>query len=159
MLIAVAADAHGMCTRMDALLRALPDVAAFCFLGDMDRDAAYLQYALAESRPRALFLAVAGNNDFGSPLPGTIEWTFEKTRAILTHGHLFRVKLTRAALASYAASRDCRLALFGHTHRPLDEWVDGVRLVNPGALADGRWALVETGARGDAPDVRLMGDR
>lgn len=145
MLIACAGDAHGRKAQMEKLADQLPKVDAFCFLGDCDQDALYLQYALAEKQPEAAFYAVAGNNDPFSKLAGTLELRFENTRALLTHGHLFRVKLTLRPLAERARARGCDVALFGHTHRPYDAYESGVRLVNPGALMDGRWALMETG--------------
>ncbi len=144
MRIACASDAHGARDYMIRLVDKLPRIGAFCFLGDCDRDATFLQYALAETQPKAQFLAVAGNNDPGSQLPGTIEWTFGETRGLITHGHLFRVKLTLSLLAEYASGRRCAMALFGHTHHHLDTWTNGVHLINPGALTHGRWALVDT---------------
>ncbi len=155
MLIACASDAHGARGYMIRLMEKLPKVGAFCFLGDCDRDAAFLQYALAEAQPKAQFLAVAGNNDPGSHLPGTIEWAFDKTRGLLTHGHLFRVKLSLSPLAEFAVGRKCSLALFGHTHHPEDTWMNGVHMINPGALTYGRWALVNTDESQEARLCRL----
>lgn len=128
------------------MVAALPPVGAFCFLGDEEADAEYLQCLLAEAQPRAAFYAVAGNNDRSNRLPQSLELTLGKARAFITHGHLYRVKLSLAPLIAHAKARDCTLALFGHTHIPCNERIDGVRLINPGALRDGRWTLVDTDA-------------
>ncbi|HIQ63103.1 MAG TPA: YfcE family phosphodiesterase [Candidatus Avichristensenella intestinipullorum] len=149
MLIACAGDAHGAREYTDALVAALPGVEAFCYLGDGEEDALRLQYALAERQPNAAFYAVRGNCDVFSRLPETLEVRFGRTKALVTHGHLFRVKLTCSLLAEAARRRECRLALFGHTHRPACETEGGVCLVNPGALAQGKWALVRVGEDGD----------
>lgn len=153
MRIACAGDAHGNRMQMEKLLETLPPVDAFCFLGDCDRDAETLHSHLMKARPGMLFHAVAGNNDPCSIRAKTMELPFDNNRVLLTHGHLFRVKLTTAVLADYANKRGCHLALYGHTHRPQDEIVDGVRLVNPGALQNGQWALIETG---EVLRVRLL---
>lgn len=142
MRIAVVSDAHGARRWMDALLDVLPPVDALFFLGDMDHDAEYLCYGLAEKQPKADFLLVAGNNDPFSKQPRTVERTIEGVRMLITHGHLFRgIRSARTSLAVYAQRRGCGLVLYGHTHVTRDEQVDGVRLVNPGALMDGKWAL------------------
>ena len=139
---------------MDALLETLPRVEMLCFLGDMDRDAAYLQTGLAEKQPRAAFYAVCGNNDPFSRLPATLELPFAQVRAMLTHGHLLRVKQGLTALSAQTKRRGCALALYGHTHIRGDEMVNGVRLVNPGALMLGCWALADIA--GDGMEVTFM---
>ncbi len=145
MKIACASDAHGARDSMQRLIRTLPKVDAFCFLGDCDADADFLELLLKDAQPNAAFIAVAGNNDLASQRAGTIEMYFDETRALITHGHLFRVKLSMLPLLYRARERACALVLFGHTHCPCDETSDGVRLVNPGALNRGQWALIETG--------------
>lgn len=140
---ALVSDAHGDRRRMDALLNALPPVDALYFLGDMDKDAEYLDWGLKERQPCAAFVAVAGNNDPFSRRARTVTLAVEAIRVMLTHGHLFTaIRLSPKALAREAARQGCALACYGHTHRPLDKRVDGVRVVNPGALKDGDWALV-----------------
>lgn len=144
MLIAVTSDAHGAQRQMDALLRELPVVDAFCFLGDMEKDAEYLCYGLEEVHPAASFYTVAGNNDPFSRLPRSIELTFGGAKTLITHGHLFRsIRASRATLARGAKADGCALALYGHTHVQCDETLEGVRLINPGALMRGEWALID----------------
>lgn len=143
MLIAVASDAHGARRCMDALIDALPTIDAFCFLGDMDRDGQYLDYGVREKQPGAAFYAVAGNNDPFSRMPTLIEQAFGGVKTLLAHGHLYHgIRASRDSLARRAASDGCALALYGHTHNRCDEEIRGVRLINPGALMRGEWALV-----------------
>lgn len=150
MLIAICSDAHGARRHMDALLENLPEIDALCFLGDMERDAVYLHYGLQEVQPRAAFYAVRGNNDPFSREAETLELTLSGTRTLLTHGHLYQVKTQLAPLARRASARHCSLALYGHTHIPLDSTISGVRLINPGALMRGLWALLSIDDEGIA---------
>lgn len=149
MTIAVASDAHGARRMMDAMLAQLPSIDAFCFLGDMDKDAEYLDWGLREYQPQAALYAVAGNNDPFSRRPGTVEVTFGQVKTMMTHGHLFRgIRSSRHALAAYAAKREVPLVLYGHTHHAADEEIDGVRLINPGALMHGHWMLLRISGTG-----------
>lgn len=143
MIIACASDAHRAKDQMAKLMAALPKVDAFCFLGDLDEDAMYLEEAIAKEQPGMSFYAVAGNNDPDSDLPRTQLHYFGKTRALLTHGHLFQVNATTGVLVAEAGRYGCKLALFGHTHQPYEEKIHGVQLVNPGALRNGQWALID----------------
>lgn len=150
MTIAVASDAHGDRRKMDALLAVLPRVDAFCFLGDMDRDAEYLMYGLAEMQPKADFYAVAGNNDLFSRRPGTLQLQFGGVSVMITHGHLFRgVRTTQQPMALQAGRLGCSVVLYGHTHIQKDQMQGDVRCVNPGALMQGEWALL-TAEEGEA---------
>lgn len=143
MTVAVASDAHGDRRRMDALLAVLPGVDAFCFLGDMDRDAEYLMYGLEETQPRADFYAVAGNNDPFSRRPSTLQLQMDSVHIMVTHGHLFRgVRTTQQPMAMQAGRLGCTLVLYGHTHVQKDQMHGAVRCVNPGALMQGEWALL-----------------
>ena len=42
-----------------------------------------------------------------------------------------------------------KIACFGHTHHAAAEWKDGILLLNPGALCDGRYAILQTGEGGE----------
>lgn len=143
MKVAVCSDAHGARRNMDVFLQALPPVDAVCFLGDMDRDAEYLDWGLRELQPKAVFHAVAGNNDPFSRRAKGLLLHFDGVAVLVVHGHLYRgIRAERTALAHAAAERGCTLALYGHTHIQRDETLEGVRLINPGALMQGNWALL-----------------
>ncbi len=154
MKVAVVSDTHGAKRQMRQLMDALPRVGAFCFLGDREADGDLLYELLRERQPDALFIAVCGNNDFVSTLPTTMEVPLSGVKTLITHGHPFRVKATLLPLQLRAKERECGLALFGHTHAFLDEDADGVRLVNPGALCAGSWALLDVGPDGIAVQRR-----
>lgn len=78
---------------------------------------------------------VKGNNDFFTTLRNEQEVEFGKYRAMITHGHNYRVSLGYEMLAEEAAARGYNYAFFGHTHRPCIETYGGVTLINPGSIA------------------------
>lgn len=63
-------------------------------------------------------------------------------RVLLTHGDRYGVKSGLLRLRLHAQEMGCSLVLFGHTHAACAQEEGGVLLVNPGALADGRYAVV-----------------
>lgn len=144
MLIAVVSDAHGARRNMDALLDSLPRVDACCFLGDMDSDAQYLDWGLREVQPGVAFYAVAGNNDPFSQRARSMEIVFDGIHTLITHGHIFQgIRTSQMPMALQAKKLGCELVLYGHTHIQKDAVLEGVRVVNPGALMHGKWALVD----------------
>lgn len=99
-------------------------------LGDHAADAQEMAYYL-----HVPVIAVRGNCDGADgeiPLERILE--YHGLRIFMTHGHGYRVKSDRRYLAAKAKKENCPLALYGHTHVFSDEEVDGVRLINPGAL-------------------------
>ena len=78
---------------------------------------------------------VQGNNDFFSSLDREIELDLGPHRAFLTHGHYYNVSLDVDRLWEEAKDRGCDIAMFGHTHRPYLEELDGITLLNPGSLS------------------------
>ena len=98
-------------------------------LGDHDRDA----LVLSEELPDTPLYTVCGNCDL-------------TVKAFLTHGHLYSVSRWQADSLVYAAQEQgAQIAMFGHTHSPVNDTLGGVTLINPGTAGKGRdltWALV-----------------
>jgi len=68
---------------------------------------------------------------------------FDGVKLLALHGHVFpSIRYDLSRLSYYAEEKGVALALYGHTHRPDVEWAGSVLLVNPGALKDGRYAVV-----------------
>ncbi len=129
MKILVFSDTHGHTRGILSAVARHRDADAVFFLGDGTRDAD----ELADEFPRLRLYRVRGNCDFASfdpvdglvPLGGFVFY--------YTHGHLHYVKAGCTELAEAARARGADVALFGHTHEPLCESVNGVTLFNPGA--------------------------
>ncbi len=91
-------------------------------------------------------VAVRGNMDWPpllERLPDRQLLVREGKRIVLVHGH--RTRAARPA-ELYEATRDERpdLVVFGHTHRPLKETVNGVVFFNPGAAGKPRFGARPT---------------
>lgn len=93
--------------------------------------------------------AVCGNCDEYSPrLPPLTHVDAAFGRVIITHSHLYeRQGRDPEALARHFASAKPRLILFGHTHQALEEYFDGIWVVNPGSAGRPRFR--------DIPSVKI----
>ena len=81
------------------------------------------------------YIAVRGNADEKSILPLEVIFSVGNYRVLVSHGHLFiDPYTTKEDIAEYAKSKGCNVIIYGHTHRYIDDVVDGVRLLNPGAI-------------------------
>lgn len=79
-------------------------------------------------------LYVAGNCDFDSSVPRELIWEGEEKRVLLTHGHMYGVKSGLSRLIARAKECKVDMVLYGHTHLAAKQVVDGILVVNPGAL-------------------------
>lgn len=100
----------------------------FIHLGDGEREYEDLR---AEFYDKA-FIYIKGNNDWGMYKPNQ-KLTLCGHGIYMCHGHSFDRHSLKSFLAATAKVSGCDIALFGHTHVPCDEVVDGVRLINPGS--------------------------
>ena len=125
----ILSDSHGSTQAVRRILAAEKDAGAVIFLGDGLHD---LELALTEA-PKTRVYSVAGNCDFGAlePLDGLA--AFDGVVIFYTHGHMYGVKYDLDTLADAAAARGAEVALFGHTHIPLEEQRGTVLLFNPGS--------------------------
>lgn len=139
MKLLIFTDSHGRLQPMlDIVSREAPD--AVFHLGDMVRDGD----ALAAACPDPAFYQVAGNCDLfyngGAPLEQVARLA-GKTVFYL-HGHTRSVKTGIGAAVAQASALGADVLLYGHTHIPFCETVDGVLVLNPGAMQNGRWAIL-----------------
>ncbi|TVR72513.1 MAG: metallophosphoesterase [Sphaerobacteraceae bacterium] len=87
-------------------------------------------------------LAVRGNNEelkLDERLPDAIELRFGDRRGIITHGHLEAgSSASNSVRRAYAARFD--MVIYGHSHMPEWEEVDGTWFLNPGSPTQRRRA-------------------
>jgi len=130
MWLGVLSDSHGDVDRAKQAVKAMGDVDLVIHAGDFYQDALYLadQFGVDVH-------AVLGNCD--RCVPGPHEEVLELCghRIYLTHGHLYGVKQGLMRLAYRVREVDAEMAIFGHTHVPQNEEVDGIRYLNPGSVA------------------------
>ena len=142
----VLSDSHGFARRLQTVLQQEADCSLVFFLGDGLRD---LERVRGDFSCKT-FVCVCGNNDWnaeGSYDDFAYKYA-EGHTCIATHGHRCAVRHSLRDLADKATSVRADVALFGHTHIPKQEFVGGVLCVNPGALCDGRYAVLDFGSRG-----------
>jgi putative phosphoesterase len=155
MIIAVGSDCHGLTFTLLTILKSLPKIDAFCFLGDVSTDAMRIKSELALSQPAAQFYSVCGNNDyrFSRTEPEDQMITLSGKRIFMTHGHRYRVKQGIELLASKAVEVEADLVLYGHTHIPKQDYFRQALLLNPGAMMDGRYSLITIDENGITPKM------
>ena len=109
-------------------------------LGDFVRDAKYFG-VLANKPP----FAVAGNCDglLNPEAPRKMVQSIGGFRLLACHGDQYGVKTSLARLSYRAEELNCSVALFGHTHKGYAGYVGSTLLINPGALMNGRYAVLE----------------
>lgn len=141
-----------------AVLAALPCASLILHAGDVTHPA--VLRALERYAP---VYAVAGNNDepaLAAQLPARACLRADGLTIGLVHGHGARGTTFERAQAAFSAQPvDC--VVFGHSHRPMVEWVDGRLYLNPGSPTQRRrepaysFAWLRTGPRLTAEIVRF----
>ncbi|MBQ9901868.1 MAG: metallophosphoesterase [Clostridia bacterium] len=150
MKILVMSDSHG---RSDLVLKCIlqhPDAEAVFFLGDVLID----MKGMDKRFPDRQFYCVRGNCDYDSDVPMERLVTLQGIPMLLTHGHAHGIKYGLDGLIRSAANQGAKIALFGHTHVPYNQYHDGIYLLNPGSLTRPRdcsrpsYGLIEITHRG-----------
>ncbi len=136
--IGVISDSHGSAQMIKKAAAALKGCDYIYHLGDHASDID----ALADS-VCAKLVYLRGNCDFLSSQPARSLSDICGIRVYAAHGHRENVKDGLYRLSLSAAECGAKLVLYGHTHIPNVE-NDGDRIfVNPGALKDGRYGVIE----------------
>jgi hypothetical protein len=79
-------------------------------------------------------LNVPGNCDYSIiGMEPTIIREIEGKKFIITHGHLFYVKLSLNQLKAFAKKNKADVVLYGHTHQAKNEITDNILFFNPGS--------------------------
>ena len=138
MRLIVVSDSHGATGRLSTILTVAEQagpIDAIIHLGDGYYDLRDLEVDLPP------VYQVAGNCDlFRSD---TLDFvTLSNARILLTHGHYQHVREGTDDLLSLALEEKCNAALYGHTHYQKMEWRNGVLILNPGAVNDGKYAVL-----------------
>ncbi len=150
--IAIVSDTHGSLKNLSLFSDRIGQPDALWHLGDCAEDAPILAQKL-----NCGYVGVRGNCDpfSDAPLTETIEWHHK--RFLLLHGHTVSGRLNMLYLAK---EKQCDAVLFGHSHVPSVETVDGIQLINPGSLSRPRSSSGPSMAlltlTDDAFDVQLL---
>lgn len=130
MKILVVSDTHGRWGRLSDVVALQRSAELIIHLGDGADDLDNVRFEY----PEIAFMGVTGNCDRSLTMDALGEITVEGRRIFFTHGHIYDVKYGYERLVEAARRREADICLFGHTHEPLSEYIDGLYLMNPGSL-------------------------
>ena len=130
MRILVVSDSHGGSKKLREVIAAQPTAEVVIHLGDSEIDLG----AISSEFPEKMFLAVRGNCDYASDLPLTDEREFDGVKIFFAHGHTLNVKSGLERAKAAARNRGAQVLLYGHTHRAVTDYENGLYIMNPGAL-------------------------
>ena len=149
----IISDTHGSRQKLYDALSQLGAFDVLVHLGDGVSDTDALR-----SYINADIIAVKGNNDIFSFLPESRIIELCGHRAYCCHGHTISVRSNRSSLARLAKESGCDIALYGHTHKPADETIDGVRCLNPGSIGYpvGKRKVIEIADTPSGASVRFI---
>lgn len=125
----ILSDTHGNRRAIDKIGGVLRECGVVFHLGDTSEDGAYIR---ANYNKNAVL--VNGNCDGRKLGEDEVVTEIDGVKIFATHGHLYGAKYSLLKLAARAKELGCAYALYGHTHAAREDEIDGVTLVNPGAM-------------------------
>ncbi len=140
MRIIVTSDSHRRTGNLlDIFEKHIQSTDLFINLGDGedDVDSALMLY------PKIKIERVAGNCDRGSALPLYKTVTANNKKIFFSHGHPFYVKHGYEMIEERAKAENADICLFGHTHNPYTAYKDGIYYMNPGAVCNGDYGIID----------------
>jgi putative phosphoesterase len=164
--VLVVSDSHGYVPALTAVLRwaagtaavdgagVAPAFSAAVFLGDGAGD---IDAASAETGFTLPWYKVRGNGDLDLSIPGSMVLEIPTgpggpvRRLFLAHGNRHGVEEGVETIAAAARSAGAEAALFGHTHVPSCDTVDGILALNPGSVSRPRSRIGPTFAVLECP--------
>lgn len=144
MRILVFSDSHGSSYRMRDAIMNHPEADMIIHLGDGERDVEAVADVIGSKR----VVQVCGNCDFYSQLPANEIITANGIKIFCSHGHTELVKHGTGAFIAKAKNIGARIALYGHTHESVTDYVDGLHIMNPGSIRSGEYGAVDITPQG-----------
>ena len=126
----VVSDTHGWDDPIYELMEREAPLDGLIHCGDRESDV----LSKIEEQYGIPVYAVQGNCDFSGRYPQMIRLMVGSHIAYIEHGHHSGVKYELSTIAEQAKRNGADIAIFGHTHVPLDKRYQGVHLLNPGSL-------------------------
>ena len=127
MKIGIISDTHQNLKLAKKVIEHMGPVDMLLHAGDHYRDALKLSDEIGIN-----IKAVIGNCDISDgPAEEIID--LDGVKVLLTHGHRYGVKFGLDKLYYRARELEARVVVFGHSHVPAEEWVEGILFLNPGS--------------------------
>lgn len=125
-------DTHGDVSKVCSIINDIRNlIDGVIHLGDVVEDAE----SIKRMYPSLPLYNICGNCDYGTNISPMETLVFENKKIFITHGHLFGVNFDTTKLVYKAMEKGADIALFGHTHIPYSEQINGVYVMNPGSLS------------------------
>ena len=141
MRIIVVSDTHGKTARFEEVVKRHLNADVFIHLGDGENDFNKVQ----NRYPDIKMYFVSGNCDFASNMPRYDLQNIGGKTIFFTHGAYDDVKYSDEMLMYKASVRNADILLYGHTHIPVNKYVDSkLYVMNPGSLGSPRNSLYGT---------------
>lgn len=127
--LVVISDTHGSKKGISDLLPVIRENDFVLHLGD-----GFTEFgALLGANPSGFYYCAGNCDSWGDcPQEGVLE--VEDVKIFYCHGHAYGVKTGLNRLAARAKAQGCSVALYGHTHTPRIDEIDGVMLGCPGSI-------------------------
>ena len=110
------------------------------FAGDHSEDAINMNYIYEGIN----FFVVRGNTDFyDDKTDDNLLFELEGKKIFLTHGHLYGVKMSYNEIINKAKNYNADICIFGHTHIEIKFNENNIIFINPGALKDRKYVILE----------------
>ena len=156
MRILIVSDTHGKNKNLKRVLDMEAPVDLLIHLGD----ACCLESEIADMVGCPLEI-IAGNCDFFSQLEREKNIKLENLKVFITHGNYYDVESGIDDIEKVAIGNGADIVMFGHTHRPVIDYGDGIIALNPGSLCmprqEGRrcsYAMMEFDRKGN-PHIEI----
>ena len=154
MKVLVFSDSHGAFALAREMLSREPDCSMVFFLGDGIDEAEKLRDTYKDKK----FILVKGNNDWYSQAHTEAYKYVEGVTLMACHGHKFNVRFSLRDLLNSAQAVRANVALYGHTHKSgmYNDPVTGICAINPGALCEGKYAVLTIDRGGFDVDFKAI---
>ena len=129
MRILVVSDSHGDYNNLKKAIASQPNAEVIVHCGDGAREVEALKTEFTDKQ----IIAVRGNCDWSSKLPPIETVEICGKTLFITHGHLFQAKFTIYDIVCAAREQKADILLFGHTHCAMNEYDEGMYIMNPGS--------------------------
>lgn len=126
----IISDTHGRRNEVDIVLQRVGKIDMLFHLGDANGDEEYIRQACGCETH-----IISGNNDYRSELNAEETVLVGNHKIWMVHGHKQLVGCTLRYLYDETRDMGMDIVMFGHTHMPVIEELDGIYMVNPGSLS------------------------
>lgn len=143
MRLLVVSDSHGRSGNLFEIIeKHIKDSDIIISLGDCN-DGDDFENAEIFFKNKFKLKRVAGNTDWYSTKPTVDFITANGKKVMFCHGHTFNVKYGYYDIMSEAERQKADIVLFGHTHTPYKDYINGIHYLNPGAVCDGKYGMID----------------